>query len=116
MVKVYYDKDANLAVLKNKKVAIIGYGSQGHAHAQNLQDSGVNVIVGLRQDSRHWAEAVEAGLKVMSPKEAANEGDVIMMLVPDQIQAKIYKEAVEPVLKPGKALAFATGSRYIWGR
>jgi ketol-acid reductoisomerase len=116
MVKVYYDKDANLAVLKNKTVAIIGYGSQGHAHAQNLQDSGINVVVGLREGSRHWNEAAEAGLKVMSVKEAANEGDVVMMLVPDQIQAKIYRESVEQSMKPGKALAFAHGFSIHFGQ
>jgi ketol-acid reductoisomerase len=116
MIKVYYDKDANLAVLKNKTVAIIGYGSQGHAHAQNLQDSGVNVVVGLREGSRHWAEAVEMGLKVMTVKEAANEGDVVMMLVPDQIQSKIYKESVEQSMKPGKALAFAHGFSIHFGQ
>jgi ketol-acid reductoisomerase len=116
MVKMYYDKDADLSVLKKKTVAIIGYGSQGHAHAQDLQDSGVNVVVGLREGSRHWAEAAEAGLKVMSVKQAANEGDVVMMLVPDQIQADIYNESVKQAMKPGKALAFAHGFSIHFGQ
>ncbi|MCE5299328.1 MAG: ketol-acid reductoisomerase [Spirochaetia bacterium] len=116
MVKVYYDKDANLAVLKNRKVAIIGYGSQGHAHALNLRDSGVDVRVGLREDSQHWNAAKEAGLKVMGVSQAAAEGDVVMMLVPDQTQAKIYYQSVEKHMTKGKALAFAHGFNIHFGQ
>ena len=109
MVKMYYDSDCNLGVLDGKTVAIIGFGSQGHAHAENLHDSGVNVVVGLRPGSKHEQKAKDAGLTVMTPFEAAAAGDIIMMLVPDEKQADIYKEVVEPNLKPGKALAFAHG-------
>lgn len=109
MVKMYYDADCNLSVLDGKTVAILGFGSQGHAHAMNLHDSGVKVVVGLRPGSKHIAKAEAAGLTVKTPAEAAAEGDIIMMLVPDEKQADIYKEVVEPNLKPGNALAFAHG-------
>lgn len=95
MVKMYYDSDCNLSLLDGKTVAIIGFGSQGHAHAENLHDSGVNVVVGLRPGSRHEAKAKEAGLTVMTPAEAAEAGDIVMMLVPDEKQADIYKESIE---------------------
>ena len=109
MVNMYYDSDCNLSVLDSKTVAIIGFGSQGHAHALNLHDSGVNVVVGLRPGSKHEAKAKEGGLTVMTPAEAAKAGDIIMMLVPDEKQADIYKEVVEPNLEPGNVLAFAHG-------
>jgi ketol-acid reductoisomerase len=107
--KVYYDNDANLDLLKNKTVAIIGFGSQGHAHALNLKDSGVNVVVGLPTVSKSVAKAMNAGLKVMSVSEAAKAADFIMMLVPDVPCAQIYKDEVEPNLTAGKTLMFAHG-------
>ena len=109
MVKMFYDADCNLSLLDGKTVAILGFGSQGHAHAMNLHDSGVKVVVGLRPGSKHIAKAEAAGLTVKTPAEAAAEGDIIMMLVPDEKQADIYKDVVEPNLKPGNVLAFAHG-------
>ena len=109
MVKMYYDSDCNLSLLDGKTVAIIGFGSQGHAHAENLHYSGVNVVVGLRPGSKHEEKAKAAGLTVMTPAEAAEAGDIVMMLVPDEKQADIYKESIEPHLKPGNCLAFAHG-------
>ena len=109
MVKMYYDSDCNLSLLDGKTVAIIGFGSQGHAHAENLHDSGVNVVVGLRPGSKHEEKAKAAGLTVMTPAEAAEAGDIVMMLVPDEKQADIYKESIEPHLKSGNVLAFAHG-------
>ena len=107
--KIYYQADCNLAVLKKKTVAIIGYGSQGHAHALNLKDSGVNVIVGLYNGSKRWKEAESAGLKVMTAGEAAKKADIIMILINDEKQAKLYKNDIEPNLTDGKAIAFAHG-------
>ncbi len=92
-MRVFYDKDADISIIRSKKVAIIGYGSQGHAHANNLKDSGVDVIVGLRKDSASWKKAEQAGLKVMTVAEAAGNADVIMIVAPDEHQAAIYKEA-----------------------
>ncbi|MBS5150320.1 MAG: ketol-acid reductoisomerase [Butyricicoccus pullicaecorum] len=109
MVKMYYDSDCNLSLLDGKTVAILGFGSQGHAHAMNLHDSGVKVVVGLRPGSNHIAKAEAAGLTVKTPAEAAAEGDIIMMLVPDEKQADIYKDVVAPNLKSGNVLAFAHG-------
>lgn len=109
MVNMYYDADCNLSVLDGKTVAILGFGSQGHAHAMNLHDSGVDVVVGLRSTSKHVAKAEAAGLKVMGLEEAAKAGDIIMMLLPDELQADIYKEVVAPHLTTGKCLAFAHG-------
>ena len=109
MAKVFYENDADLGLLKNKTVAIIGFGSQGHAHALNLKDSGVNVVVGLPPTSRSVAKAMNAGLKVMSVTEAAKAADFIMMLVPDVPCAAIYKQEVEPYLTAGKTLMFAHG-------
>ena len=115
MSKMYYDEDANLELLSGKKVAIIGYGSQGHAHALNLRDSGVDVCVGLYKGSKSWAIAEKAGLQVMDAYDAAKEADFIMMLVPDEKQGKIYKESIEPNLTAGKALIFAHGFQYtLW--
>ena len=107
MVKMFYDADCNLSLLDGKTVAIIGFGSQGHAHAMNLKDSGVHVVVGLRPGSKHEKKAKDYGLEVMTPAEAAAAGDIIMMLTPDEKQADIYKDVIEPNLKPGNVLAFA---------
>lgn len=109
MTKMYYDKDCNLGLLKGKKIAIIGYGSQGHAHAQNLRDSGMDVVVGLTPDSKRRQEATAAGLAVMDTASAASAADMIMILVPDEVQAGIYKESIAPNLKPGNVLMFAHG-------
>lgn len=115
-MKVYYDKDADLSLIKNKKVAIIGYGSQGHAHAQNLRDSGCNVVVGLRQGGASWAKAQAAGLTVATIEEATTGADVVMMLLPDENIAKVYAAQVEPNLKQGAALAFAHGFNVHYGQ
>lgn len=109
MAKMYYDKDCNLELLKGKKVAVIGYGSQGHAHALNLHENGVDVTIGLYEGSKSWAKAEEAGLKVMTAEKAAEACDVIMMLVNDEIQSKLYKESIQKGLTAGKALVFAHG-------
>ena len=109
MVKMYYDADCNLSLLDGKIVAIMGYGSQGHAHALNLKESGVKVVVGLRPESSSCARAREAGLTVMSVAEAAKAGDFIMMLVPDEKQADIYAEEIAPNLAEGNVLMFAHG-------
>ncbi|MGA1442682.1 MAG: ketol-acid reductoisomerase, partial [Ilumatobacteraceae bacterium] len=106
---VYYDKDADISIIQGKKVAVIGYGSQGHAHALNLKESGVDVVVGLRDGSSSAAKATNAGLKVMSIADASKWADVIMMLAPDTEQKKIYDEHVKQHLTDGKALAFAHG-------
>lgn len=109
MPKIYYQEDCDINLLKGKKVAIIGYGSQGHAHALNLHDSGVDVVVGLYEGSRSRARAEKAGLTVMTTAEAAKAADIIMILVPDEKQADLYKNDIEPYLTEGKALAFAHG-------
>lgn len=116
MSKMYYDQDADLSKLEGKKVAIIGYGSQGHAHALNLHESGVDVIVGLYKGSKSWAKAEEAGLRVMTAADAAKAADVIMILVNDEKQAKLYTESIEPGLAPGKYLAFAHGFNIHFGQ
>ncbi|WP_444906452.1 ketol-acid reductoisomerase [Microbulbifer sp. SSSA008] len=109
-MQVYYDKDCDLSLIQGKTVAIIGYGSQGHAHANNLKDSGVaNVVVGLREGSASWKKAEGAGLKVAEVVDAVKDADVVMILAPDEYQANIYKEQVAPNLKSGAALAFAHG-------
>jgi len=108
-MKVYYDKDCDLSLIQGKKVAIIGYGSQGHAHACNLKDSGVNVVVGLRTGSTSKAKAEAHGLQVASVKDAVSNADVVMVLTPDEFQAELYREELEPNLKQGAALAFAHG-------
>jgi ketol-acid reductoisomerase len=109
MATIYYEKDANLDLLKKRKVAVIGYGSQGHAHALNLRDSGVDVRVGLGAGSRSKAKAEGAGLRVVSPAEAAREADVVMVLIPDQTQKRVYDEEIAPHMTKGKALLFAHG-------
>ena len=108
-MKVYYDKDADLSLIKGKKVTILGYGSQGHAHALNLKDSGMKVTVGLRKGGPSWDKAKKAGLKVAEIKDAVKGADVVMMLMPDEHIAAVYKSDVEPHLKKGGALAFAHG-------
>ena len=108
-MQVYYDKDCDLSIIQGKKVAIIGYGSQGHAHACNLNDSGVNVTVGLRKDSSSVAKAEAHGLKVSEVAEAVAGAEVVMLLTPDEFQAQLYKEEIEPNLKEGATLAFAHG-------
>ncbi len=109
-MRVYYDRDADVNLIKDRKVAIIGYGSQGHAHANNLKDSGVkNVAVALRPDSSSIAKAEAAGLTVMTPSEAASWGDVVMMLTPDELQAELYTSHIRDNLRDGAALAFAHG-------
>ncbi len=108
-MKVYYDKDADLSLIKGKQVAIIGYGSQGHAHAQNLKDSGVNVTVGLRKDGGSWKKAETAGHKVAEIADAVKSADVAMILLPDEQQTEVYNTQVAPNMKKGAALAFAHG-------
>ena len=115
MIKKYYDADCNLGMLDGKTVAIIGYGSQGHAHAQNLHESGVNVVVGLRKGSASWAKAEAAGLRVMEVEEAAKAGDIVMMLVPDEVAADIYNRQVAPNMKEGDVLCFAHGFNIHFG-
>ena len=108
-MKVYYDKDANLDVINNLNVSIIGFGSQGHAHAMNLKDSGAKVIVGLREGSASASKAKDAGLEVKNISDAVSEADVVMILAPDEYQADLYKESIEQNLKPSAAIAFAHG-------
>ena len=115
-MKVYYDKDANLDILKGKKVAIIGYGSQGHAHANNLKDSGIDVVVGLRKDSSSWAKAEKAGLTVLATSEAAKIADILMILVPDELQGDMYREEIEPFMKKGAYIAFGHGFNIHFGQ
>ena len=115
MANIYYQQDCDLNKLNGKTVAIIGYGSQGHAHALNLKDSGVNVIVGLYTGSKSWAKAEKAGLKVMTAADAAKAADIIMILINDEKQAKLYKESIEPNLTEGKTLAFAHGFNIHFG-
>jgi ketol-acid reductoisomerase len=109
MVKMYYDSDCNLELLKGKKISIIGFGSQGHAHALNLQDSGFDVRVGLRKGSSSWEKAESAGLKVQEVDQAAATGDLVMMLVPDEKAANLYETQIAPNLKEGDILMFAHG-------
>ena len=116
MVKMYYDKDANWEMLNGKTIAIIGYGSQGHAHALNLKESGAKVIVGLYEGSKSWAKAEAAGLTVMTAADAAKAADVVMMLIPDEKQAATYKKDIAPNLKAGAALAFAHGFNIHFGQ
>lgn len=116
MINIYYDKDADLGIIQGKKVTIVGYGSQGHAHANNLKDSGVDVTVGLRQGSVSAAKATAAGLKVLSIEEAVKDADVVMILAPDEHQALLYRRLIEPNIKQGAALAFAHGFNIHFGQ
>ena len=115
-VKIYYQEDCNLSLLEGKKVAIIGYGSQGHAHALNLKESGVDVLVGLYEGSKSWAKAEAQGLKVYTAAEAAKQADVIMILINDEKQAAMYKKDVEPNLEEGNMLMFAHGFAIHFGQ
>ena len=108
-MKVFFDRDADLSALRPHKIAVIGYGSQGHAHSLNLRDSGMDVCVGLPKDSKSWNKATTQGLPVLETAEAARQADIIMMLVPDEAGADIYQKEIEPGLKPGKYLAFGHG-------
>ncbi len=108
-MQVYYDKDCDLSIIRGKKVAVIGYGSQGHAHANNLKDSGVDVVVGLRSGSASVQKAEKSGLKVLPVKEAVASADLVMILTPDEFQSQLYRDEIEPNLKKGATLAFAHG-------
>lgn len=116
MAKIYTDKDANLKTLKDKKISIIGYGSQGHAHAQNLRDSGFNVIVGQRKGSPNYNLAVEHGFKPVSADKATQQGDLISLLIPDEVQAGVYEKEIKPHLKKGKTLLFSHGFNIHFGQ
>jgi ketol-acid reductoisomerase len=113
---VYYDKDCNLDLIKSTKVAMIGFGSQGHAHAENLRDSGVEVCVGLRKDGASWAKAEAKGFEVLTVGEATAKSDLVMILLPDENQAEIYKDEIEPNLKSGATIAFGHGFNIHYGR
>lgn len=115
-MKVYYDKDADLSLVKGKNVTIIGYGSQGHAHAQNLNDSGVKVTVGLRRGGASWNKVEKAGLRVAEVAEAVKSADIVMILLPDEQIAQVYKNDVEPHIKQGASLAFAHGFNVHYGQ
>ncbi|MDD2211478.1 MAG: ketol-acid reductoisomerase [Clostridia bacterium] len=116
MAKMFYDQDANLHNLTGKTVAVLGYGSQGHAQAQNLKESGVDVIVGLRKGSSSWSKAEAAGLKVYTIAEAAEKADLIQVLLPDEKQAEVYRQEIAPGMKPGKALIFSHGFNIHFGQ
>jgi len=116
MVKIYYEGDADLALLKGKVIGIVGYGSQGHAHAQNLRDSGCQVVVVEAKGSPNWQQAVEAGFKVSSAAELGKVADIIMMLTPDTLQSKIYYDSIAPGLVPGNMLMFAHGFNIHYGQ
>lgn len=116
MAKLYYENDCDLGLLGGKKVAVVGYGSQGHAHALNLKESGVDVLVGLYKGSGSWSQAEEAGLKVMEAGQAAKVADFIMLLVPDEKQAQLYKDSIEPNLVAGNGLMFAHGFNIHYGQ
>ena len=114
-MNVYYDKDADISLIQGKTVAIIGYGSQGHAHANNLKDSGVKVLVGLRRGGASWSKAEAAGLEVRDVAQAVAAADFVMLLVPDEQQADVYAQEIAPNLKPGATLAFAHGFNIHYG-
>lgn len=109
MVKMYYDTDANLDCLKGRKVAVLGFGSQGHAQALNLKESGVDVVIGLREGSARWQKAVDFGFEVMTVAKACEAADIIQILLPDEVQAKVYREEIAPYMAEGKALMFSHG-------
>ena len=112
----FYDKDCDLSIIQGKKVAIIGYGSQGHAHALNLKDSGVDVTVGLRADSASWKKAENAGLKVAEVPAAVKQADLVMILTPDEFQSQLYRDVIEPNIKEGATLAFAHGFSVLYNQ
>ncbi len=114
-LRIYYDKDADLGRLEGKTVAVVGYGSQGHAHAQNLHNSGITVVVGLRKESSSWVKAESAGLRVVTPSEAAAAADVIMLTVPDETMADLYREEIAPQLEPGNYVGVAHGFNIHFG-
>lgn len=114
-MKIYYNKDANLKLINKKTITIIGYGSQGHAHAHNLKESGQNVIVGLRKDGASWKKAQKSGLKVMEVKEAVKKSDIIMILLPDENHAEVYENLIHPYAPKGAAIAFAHGFNIHFG-
>jgi len=116
MVKMYYDQDADLGLLKGRTVAIIGYGSQGHAQAQNLRDSGINVVVSDLKNSPNWEMAVKAGFEPVNAQEAAKKADIIQILTPDEAQAKVYKDNIAPHMTEGKALVFSHGFNIHFGQ
>ncbi len=116
MAKIYYQEDCNLSLLDGKTVAVIGYGSQGHAHALNAKESGVNVIIGLYEGSKSWAKAEEAGFEVYTSAEAAKKADIIMILINDETQGQMYKDNIEPNLEAGNVLMFAHGFSIIYGQ
>ena len=115
-LNIYYDKDCNLDIIKSKKVAMIGFGSQGHAHALNLKDSGVDVVVGLRKGSKSWAKAENYGFTVLEVSDAVKDADVVMILLPDEIQQEIYYKEIEPNLKEGATIAFGHGFNIHFGQ
>ncbi|HIQ51211.1 MAG TPA: ketol-acid reductoisomerase, partial [Nautiliaceae bacterium] len=114
-LNIYYDKDCDLNIIKNKKVAVIGFGSQGHAHALNLRDSGVDVVIGLKKGSTSWEKAKKQGFKVLEVSEAVKDADVIMILLPDEIQPDVYYSQIEPNLKEGATIAFGHGFNIHFG-
>ncbi|RME47249.1 MAG: ketol-acid reductoisomerase, partial [Chloroflexi bacterium] len=116
MANIYYDQDADLSRLEGKTVAVIGYGSQGHAHALNLQDSGIDVVVGLYEGSSSWPKAEAAGLRVSTVADATRQADVVMILIPDPSQPQVYQESIEPGLEPGNTLMFAHGFNIRFGQ
>ena len=112
-MQVYYDKDADLSIIQGMKVVVVGYGSQGHAHANNLRDSGVkNLVVGLRKGSGSWRKAENAGLKVAEVPAAVKDADVVMILTPDELQPALYRDQIEPNLKEGATIAFGARLQY----
>ena len=115
-IKIYYDKDCDLSLIQSKKVAMIGFGSQGHAHAENLRDSGVEVIIGLKKGGKSWDKALAKGFKVLSVAEATKEADLIMILTPDELQSDIFKAKIEPNLSEGNAIAFGHGFNVHYGQ
>ena len=113
---VYYDKDCDINIIKGKKVAMIGFGSQGHAHAENLRDSGVDVCIGLKKGGASWAKAEAKGFEVLTVADATAKADVVMILLPDESQASVYEKEIAPNLKDGATIAFGHGFNILYGR